>query len=91
MMGLVLAASSFGRPFAAPPGLPPATLAHWRRAFEETARDPALLEEARANKATVRYAAPAIIDTLLATAASLDAPTIARLRTAYSGAAARPQ
>jgi tripartite-type tricarboxylate transporter receptor subunit TctC len=36
----------FARPFLAPPGLPPETLAALRRAFDAAAKDPALLAEA---------------------------------------------
>jgi len=36
-----------GRPFVAPPGVPPARVAALRKAFDETMRDPAFLAEAR--------------------------------------------
>ena len=40
---LILAPQSAGRPYLAPPGLPPERLAALRQAFDATARDPALL------------------------------------------------
>jgi hypothetical protein len=85
MMSIVLAAANFGRPFTAPPGLPPPLLAEWRKAFEETARDPGLLADLKARRSTIRFAGPAVIEKLLATADTLDAPTLARLQAAYSG------
>ena len=36
-----------GRPFVAPPGVPPLRVAALRKAFDETMRDPALLAEAK--------------------------------------------
>ena len=36
-----------GRPFVAPPGVPPVRVAALRKAFDETMRDPALLAEAK--------------------------------------------
>jgi tripartite-type tricarboxylate transporter receptor subunit TctC len=86
MMSIVLAAANFGRPFTAPPGLSPPLLAEWRKAFEETARDPGLLAELKARRSTIRFAGPKVIEKLLATADTLDAPTLARLQAAYSGA-----
>ncbi len=85
MMSIVLAAANFGRPFAAPPGLAPPVLAEWRRAFEATARDPGLLAELKAANGSIRFAAPDVIEKLLATVDTLDAPTLARLQAAYSG------
>ena len=43
---LVFARQVMGRPFLAPPGLPPERLALLRRAFMETMKDPAFLAEA---------------------------------------------
>ena len=46
IMRLVFARQVMGRPFLAPPGLPPERLALLRRAFMETLKDPAFLAEA---------------------------------------------
>ena len=46
LMELVVAPQMFGRPFAAPPDLPPARAASLRKAFEATIADKAYIEEA---------------------------------------------
>ena len=46
ILRLVFARQVMGRPFLAPPGLPPERLALLRRAFMETMKDPAFLAEA---------------------------------------------
>jgi tripartite-type tricarboxylate transporter receptor subunit TctC len=46
MLELVLAPQKMGRPFMAPPGIPADRLAALRKAFNDTMRDPQLLEEA---------------------------------------------
>jgi hypothetical protein len=45
-MNLLLARQEMGKPFLAPPGLPPERVAELRRAFMATMRDPAYLEMA---------------------------------------------
>jgi tripartite-type tricarboxylate transporter receptor subunit TctC len=45
-MNLVFARQEFGRPYAGPPDLPPAILALYRKAFDETMTDKAFLAEA---------------------------------------------
>ena len=47
IVALAFSGVSVARPFVAPPGLPPERLAMLRAAFEATAKDPELLEEAR--------------------------------------------
>jgi len=42
---LILARQVFGRPFLAPPGVPPARVALLRKAFMQTMRDPAFIRE----------------------------------------------
>jgi len=44
----------YGRPFMAPPNLPPERLAALRKAFDDMHKDPAFLEEARRIKLNVR-------------------------------------
>jgi tripartite-type tricarboxylate transporter receptor subunit TctC len=50
---LFLARTALGRPFVAPPGLPPARLETLRRAFDATMRDAAFVSEAEKLKLTV--------------------------------------
>ena len=45
-MNLVFARQEFGRPYAGPPELPPAILALYRKAFDETMQDQAFLADA---------------------------------------------
>jgi hypothetical protein len=45
---LILSAASFGRPWIAPPGVPPERVALLRNAFMKAARDPATAAEAQA-------------------------------------------
>jgi tripartite-type tricarboxylate transporter receptor subunit TctC len=47
LLPLVFAASDFGRPIVAPPGVPPARIKILREAFLKTMRDPDLLAEAK--------------------------------------------
>lgn len=49
-MNLVFARQEFGRPYAGPPDLPPAILALYRKAFDETMTDKAFLAEAEKRK-----------------------------------------
>ena len=41
----LFASQAFGRPYLAPPGLPPERLAMLRKAFDETMRDPDFLAD----------------------------------------------
>jgi len=45
-LGLILSQQAMGRPFAAPPGVPPARVAALRNAFARAVADPAFLAEA---------------------------------------------
>ena len=64
-LALILAPQSAGRPYLAPPGLPPDRLAALRQAFDETARDPALLAMAGRLKIDVSPMGGAAIAALL--------------------------
>jgi tripartite-type tricarboxylate transporter receptor subunit TctC len=46
VLELVVAPQAFARPFAAPPGIPADRAAALRKAFDDTVRDPAFIEEA---------------------------------------------
>ncbi|HWG03952.1 MAG TPA: hypothetical protein VG271_02965, partial [Beijerinckiaceae bacterium] len=85
MMQIVLASASFGRPYAAPPRLPAPVLAAWQKAFEGAAHDSQLAADMQAAKSQVRFAGPDGIVKLLVDAASLDAATLDKLRSAYLG------
>ena len=47
MVPMVLAATDFGRPIVAPPGVPPERMKILREAFLKTMNDPELLAEAK--------------------------------------------
>jgi hypothetical protein len=49
-MNMVFARQEYGRPYVAPPGLPPATVETLRRAFDATMKDPAFLADAEKRK-----------------------------------------
>ena len=53
VLELVTMGTAVGRPFAAPPGTPPARVEILRRAFDAALKDPALLEEGRAIQAEI--------------------------------------
>ena len=53
LLDLLITGTSVGRPIAAPPGTSPARVAILRRAFDETMKDPALLEEGRTIQAEI--------------------------------------
>lgn len=50
---LLLAPNEMGRPFFAPPGLPPERLQALRRAFDASSKDPELLAEAKKQNVTI--------------------------------------
>ena len=53
LLDLLVSGTSIGRPFALPPGTSPARVAILRKAFDETMKDPQLLEEGRAMQAEI--------------------------------------
>jgi tripartite-type tricarboxylate transporter receptor subunit TctC len=53
VLELVTMGTAVGRPFAAPPGTPPARVQILRRAFDAALKDPALLEEGRLIQAEI--------------------------------------
>jgi tripartite-type tricarboxylate transporter receptor subunit TctC len=66
IMRLVLSRQTMGRPFVAPPGLPPERAAALRAAFDATMKDPEFLAEAKARGQEVNPVSGAAIDKLLA-------------------------
>ena len=53
VLELVTMGTAVGRPFAAPPGTPPARVQILRRAFDAALKDPALIEEGRTIQAEI--------------------------------------
>ncbi|HEY5624083.1 MAG TPA: tripartite tricarboxylate transporter substrate-binding protein [Gammaproteobacteria bacterium] len=62
---LIFARQVMGRPFLAPPGIPPARLAALRRAFDATAEDPEFLAEAARMQLELNPVSGEEIDALL--------------------------
>ncbi|MCS0496553.1 tripartite tricarboxylate transporter substrate-binding protein [Ancylobacter sp. MQZ15Z-1] len=54
LLAFILGPNVMGRPYAAPPGVPPETLALLRKAFDETVKDPEFLADAAKQKLDVR-------------------------------------
>ena len=68
VLELILVRQEMGRPFAAPPGIPPERLAILRRAFEATLKDPAFLSDAARLQMEIDPLTGLEIETLLADA-----------------------
>ena len=66
ILKLVVSRQTMGRPFMAPPGLPPDRAAALRAAFEATMRDPEFQTEAKARGQEVNPVTGAAIDRMLA-------------------------
>jgi tripartite-type tricarboxylate transporter receptor subunit TctC len=58
VVSLINSAIEFGRPFAAPPGVPPDRLAALQAALRATVADPEFAEEAKKQKFVVTYTSP---------------------------------
>jgi len=65
---LILTRQEMGRPFAAPPGVPPDRVALLRSAFEKTLKDPAFLSDAKRLQMEIDPLTGPEIEKLLATA-----------------------
>jgi len=65
ILRLVLSRQTMGRPFMAPPGLPAERAAALRTAFDQTMKDPAFAEEARARGQEVNPVSGQEVETLL--------------------------
>ena len=57
-MRFINAALEYGRPFAAPPGIPPERLAALQAAFRTTLQDAEFLAEAKQMKYQITYTSP---------------------------------
>lgn len=64
-MNLVFARQEFGRPYVAPPGLPPIVVAALRRGFDDTMTDPEFLADAARRAIDIDPVGGAAIQTLI--------------------------
>ena len=79
---LVLARLDAGRPFFLPPGVPAERVAALRKAFDETMKDPAYLEEAKKLSIDVDPLTGVELAALVEQVSKTPANTVARVRTA---------
>ena len=75
---LILLQQEFGRPYVAPPAIPPERLAALRTAFEQTMKDPGFLADAKKTGMSIDPITGADIEDLLKQAYSAPKETIAR-------------
>lgn len=81
LMRVVFSRQAMGRPFAAPPGIPPDRLAALRYAFDQAVRDPALLAEAaRSGDAEINPVSGAEISTIVGEVLATPAGQVQRLK-----------
>jgi tripartite-type tricarboxylate transporter receptor subunit TctC len=73
---LILIRQEFGRPMAAPPGVPADRLAALRQAFDDTMKDPEFLAEAQQIQLEIDPLNAADIDKLLVTAYGTPQPIV---------------
>ena len=65
MLRFLFSSTEFGRPYVAPPGVPPERLAALRKAFADTLTDPALIEEAKKTSVDMTYRPPENLEKLV--------------------------
>jgi tripartite-type tricarboxylate transporter receptor subunit TctC len=76
VLELILIRQEFGRPMAAPPGVPADRLAALRQAFDDTVKDPEFLAEAQQIQLEIDPLSAADIDKLLVTAYGTPQPIV---------------
>jgi tripartite-type tricarboxylate transporter receptor subunit TctC len=81
-MRLVFARTEYARPFFVPPGVPPERVAALRRAFDETMRDPAFLDEAAKMQLEVSPIPGAKVQGMIEEVAHTPADIVRRVRAA---------
>ena len=86
---LVLLQQEFGRPYVAPPGLPPDRLAALRQAFIDTMKDPAYLAEAKKAGMDADPMTGAEIDAVLKEAYAAPKATVERAKAILDRAAVK--
>jgi tripartite-type tricarboxylate transporter receptor subunit TctC len=79
---LVMARLDIGRPFFVPPAVPAERVAALRKAFDDTMKDPAYLDEAQKLKIDVDPLTGAELAALVEQVSKTPADTVARVRTA---------
>jgi tripartite-type tricarboxylate transporter receptor subunit TctC len=65
MLRFLFSSTEFGRPYVAPPGVPTDRLAALRKAFADTLKDPALIEEAKKTSVDMTYRPPEQLEKLV--------------------------
>jgi tripartite-type tricarboxylate transporter receptor subunit TctC len=80
VMKLVMMSADFGRPFLAPPGIPPQRAAVLRTAFEKTLADPKFQADAKLLRAEITPVAGAALEQLLKEAYATAADIVDRTR-----------
>ena len=83
LLEVLVSPQVFARPFAAPPGLPPAHVRALRQAFDETVRDAAFIAEAERLALEPDLVTGAQIDEILARIYAAPEPLLARARAAF--------
>ena len=86
VLEFLYASQSFGRPYLAPPGLPPDRLAALRVAFEQTMRDPEFLADAARQKLKVSPISGADIDRMIAELKAIPKDVVAIVAKLMGGA-----
>jgi tripartite-type tricarboxylate transporter receptor subunit TctC len=81
-LAFLLAREIIGRPFLAPPDLPPDRAAALRSAFAATLRDPAFLQDAKRTRLDVSLVTGADVDALLRDSAGAPKDVLARVKQA---------
>jgi hypothetical protein len=79
LLELVFTPQYLGRPIAAPPGVPAAIVDAFRRAFQDTMRDPEFMAEAGAQKLDINPVTGQQIAEILQRVYALPKPMIARV------------
>ena len=85
IMKLVLSRQTMGRPFVAPPGVPPDRAKALRDAFDTTMKDPDFLAEAKLRGQEVNPVRGATLDQLLAELYATPKDVIAETKGAITG------
>ena len=81
LLPLVFAASDFGRPIVAPPGVPPARIKILREAFLKTMNDPDLLAEAKRKNLDITPSAGEELEALAKQVMAQTPAVVARVKT----------
>jgi tripartite-type tricarboxylate transporter receptor subunit TctC len=79
MLRFLFSSTEFGRPYVAPPGVPAERLAALRKAFADTLKDPALIEEAKKASVDMTFRPPQDLEKLAAALYATPKETIEEL------------